>query len=143
MAEGTIGLPIEPPAGGKRLRTQEVDLGAGTIEQEVVVLADPDGTLASLSSLVAELAALVAAIDKQNDLYPPRALQFARTTDDQMRVVIGSGATDASAIRWGNNNSQPTYYSTGSPNSMDSREVEETQCKANFLQTRLGRWTVT
>lgn len=70
-------------------------------------------------------------------------LRFARTSTDQLRVVIDSGATDLSAIRWANNNSFATWYSTGAGNSMDQRENQRQIARANMLTARHSRWTIT
>lgn len=68
MTEGLIRLP--PDDVGKAIRTQEVDLGDGPVQQEVHVLGSPDGatlldpadlaTQATLADLLATLEAVIA-----------------------------------------------------------------------------------
>lgn len=70
-------------------------------------------------------------------------LRFARDINDRIQVVVSSGATDITAIRWGSNNSQATWYSTGAGSSMDQRENQRQLARANMLTARHSRWTIT
>lgn len=71
-----------------------------------------------------------------------RNLTLAKTSNDVLRVVIDSGANDIAAVRWGANNSWPTYYSTGAGSSMDLREQQREASVANFNAVRSQRWSL-
>jgi hypothetical protein len=72
-----------------------------------------------------------------------RVIPYARTATDQLRAVIDSGATDIAAIRWGTNNTYPTWYSTGAGNSMDAREQMREASRTNARLVRSERWKFT
>lgn len=70
------------------------------------------------------------------------ALPYARDTADQMRTVVSSGSINATQY-WGNVGTEPVYYGTGGPNSVDAREALELQSQTNFNLIRNGRWVIT
>lgn len=71
-------------------------------------------------------------------------LTFARTPGDVLRVSIDQGTvTQLNAIIWGNQSSYPTWYGTGSPNSMDLREQQKSAQRAVIQQQRATRWLIT
>jgi len=71
-------------------------------------------------------------------------VNFARDANDRMRVVVDSGTISGlNQINWGANNGQPSYYSTGAPNSMDMRDMYRQAMRTNVIQTRQNRWTFT
>ena len=73
-----------------------------------------------------------------------QAVSFARDANDRMRVVVDSGTISGlNQINWGQNNSQPNYYGTGSPNSMDMRDMYRQAMRTNMLLVRENRWTIT
>jgi hypothetical protein len=73
-----------------------------------------------------------------------QAVNFARTNTDQLRVVVDSGTVSTlQQMLWGANASQPGYYGTGSPNSMDMRDMYRQAMRTNVIQTRVHRWTFT
>jgi hypothetical protein len=70
-------------------------------------------------------------------------LHFAKTAQDELRVVVDSGTSNV-AINWANNGGYSTFYqSAGSPNSMDAREQMRAQSRANMQQVRATRWSIT
>lgn len=74
-------------------------------------------------------------------LFPMRALQYARDSSDRMRVSVDTGSITINGVQWGTSNTGPSFYGTGSPNSMDAREQERTQTQMRF-QSQRGRWTL-
>jgi hypothetical protein len=79
-----------------------------------------------------------------------RAAQYARTSADQMRVVVDSSAaapawTGTGTARvdlfYGVQGTAPAWYGNGSPNSMDLREQQMMASNAN-LGIAMQRWTV-
>jgi len=70
-------------------------------------------------------------------------MNFARDANDRIRAVVDSGAVDVTAIRWGSNNSNPSWYSTGAGNAMDTREMQRQYCRQSFLMARNHRWEIT
>ncbi len=83
-----------------------------------------------------------AVYDALTRLAPPQnAIPYARTINDEMRVVIGGGASYVSTY-WANANTATVYYSSGAPTSVDAREQLELQSINNFNQVR-SRWVIT
>ena len=73
-----------------------------------------------------------------------QAVSFARDANDRMRVVVDSGTISGlNQINWGQNNGQPNYYGTGSPNSMDMRDMYRMAMRTNAMMARHNRWTFT
>ncbi len=73
-------------------------------------------------------------------------LSLARDGQDRLRVVVDSPIPSGSLvgvdhIKWGNNNTAPLSYSTGSANSMDAREQHRTAARA-VVQAARNRWTI-
>lgn len=71
-------------------------------------------------------------------------LNFARDANDRLRTLVDSGTINTvQQLTWGANNSQPGYYGTGSPNSMDMRDMYRMAMRANVMTARHQRWTIT
>lgn len=106
------------------------------------------GTNLNTSALALDtsVSALAALVQNLTDIlseaqFAQVAVPFARDASDQMFVNIAQGIiTSLQQIFWGANNLEPVYYSTGSPNSMDQREMQEMQSEVNFNSVRTQRW---
>lgn len=96
------------------------------------------GTLAILSEFVSTL--------EQALLYAPRALQYARDNNDQMRVNIATGSlSDAGVVAtmFGNRDVVPSYYGRGAPTSMDAREQQRQLSDVAAQNVATQRWVFT
>lgn len=89
------------------------------------------------------LAELIAEVVSQTMNQAPRALQYARTPTDQMRVSVDTGTIVANTIQWLNANTYNGWYATGAPNSMDAREQQREMSQQTFNQVRTDRWVIT
>ena len=70
-----------------------------------------------------------------------RNLNLAKTSSDQLRVVVDSGAVNTT-VYWANANTYPSWYSTGAATSMDAREQQAELSRANFHAVRNQRWSL-
>lgn len=75
-----------------------------------------------------------------------RSTSYARNANDEMRVVGSVAVTTTSfitnAVQWGNANAYPTWYGTGSGNSVDTRE-QQMMLSHVAVSNAMQRWTVT
>lgn len=71
------------------------------------------------------------------------SLNFARDALDRMRVVVDGGGIEVRGINFGWHGGHPFWYGSGSPNSMDAREVQRAQMRSNAINVRNNRWTFT
>lgn len=98
-----------------------------------------DSTVAAITEALAPL--LQTLIDQIGTaLQPQLAIPYARDVNGQLYVNLASGTVVVNATAWGNANTEPTYYSSGAPNSMDQREMQELQSEINFNNVRTQRW---
>lgn len=112
-------------------------------------------TAAAQAATTAAVEAMGTAIDHQNEMNPPRVLQYSRVpTDDSMRVTVqnavpvtvSSGSLNVGTlgtIGWGNNNVYAPWYATGAPMAMDAREAQRELSQQTFYQVRAARWVIT
>lgn len=78
------------------------------------------------------------------DLFPTRALQYARDVSDRMRVAIDVSTDIGTLARLhglGASGGYSTWYAqTGSPTSMDPRETQKEISVQTFNQVVAQRW---
>lgn len=71
-----------------------------------------------------------------------RNLNFAKTSSDQLRVVVDSGGSMSTSLYWMSGNTWQSYYGSGAPASMDAREQQAAASRANFAAVRNQRWSL-
>lgn len=99
-----------------------------------------DETVAALTEAVEALAKVV---QSQNQLFPPRALQYARTVTDAMRVNIDNQpAVSVNSIQTWNAGAYSGWYGNGGPTSMDPREAQREASQQTFNSVRTNRWVI-
>lgn len=114
-------------------------LGDIALDQSVQTLND------SILQLLAAIEAQGMEIQRPNEFFPPRALQYARDVSDQMRVVIGNEPTIAGLryLQMWSGSTYANWYTNGGPNSMDMRENQREMSQQTFNNVRNGRWVIT
>jgi hypothetical protein len=133
-------LPVATPPGGAPQSNTATRTRPDGAHVQQIILAEPD--TGNVYGITDGAPVFDPASARGQSLYPPRALQYARDTQDQMRVVVASGAAMAVHQYWGNTNTWPTWYSTGSGSSMDVRE-EQRERSLHTFQVQRNRWTFT
>lgn len=119
------------------LRNAFEDMATEATQQELVAL------LTQLLTQALTQAQGAVNTQHQHDMYPNRALQYARTPQDQMRVVVDTGyAYNYGTYMWAASVYTP-YYATGAPNSMDQRHQQSEASMQNFNIVRTQRWIIT
>ena len=72
-----------------------------------------------------------------------KAVTYAKTADDQLRVTVAPGALFYSyGTYWGWAGVNPVPYGPGAPNTLDAREQQKMLSDISFAQTR-QRWVIT
>lgn len=122
--------------------------------EDLAVESTQQSILTAITTAAAE-AATTAAIDavgllmqRQNSISPTRALQYARTASDQMRVNVEN---QAPVIVYQGNSStsqngaalQMGLWSTGSWNIVDQRYIQGESQFQSWQATRHNRWVIT
>ncbi len=113
-----------------------------------------DATLSQLITAVQALTTVAqaqqAALDTQQAaqahdqrMFPPRALQYARDNQDQMRVAVGSMPNTTTVTSWGAANAYPLWYASGGPAAVDARENQRELSQQTFNDVRRARWVIT
>jgi hypothetical protein len=101
-------------------------------------------TEATAAQLVEVLENLHAYLLHRDEMMPPRALQYARTTQDQMRMVVEAGTVDrVAALDMWNAGNYATWNARGGPNSLDTRELAKETSYQTFQAIRNNRWVIT
>lgn len=99
-----------------------------------------DETVAALTEAVEALAKVV---QSQNQMFPPRALQYARTVTDAMRVNIDNQPTfTVGSMQTWNGGAYSGWYGNGGPTSMDPREAQREASQQTFNSVRTNRWVI-
>lgn len=160
-ADGPLATAARQTEGNVSLAALLAELGQKLEPADIAALATAakqDAVLAQIIAASAQaateatLAAMEASAKRQAVLLPPRALQYARDAGDRMRVTLegspvvpGVGANvnnGAVSLFSGNSNVPTTYYGTGGPNSMDTRELHQELCMQTF-QAKRSKWAFT
>ena len=68
------------------------------------------------------------------------AMTFPKDVAGRQRVVVDGTVTTVTSAYWGNNNTAPTYYSTGAPTAIDAREAQRQASLTAGLISR-QKWT--
>jgi len=124
--------------------TLYTDVSSMSDTDKLQIILDLPNTLAEESTLVSTMASLTTELQELNrhNRYLASNMPNARDSSDRMRVSVDNNIVSATYSYWGSANSQPTYYSTGSPNSMDARELEYTQSLI-LMELRRSKWSIT
>lgn len=97
----------------------------------------------TVAALTAAVEALGAYVQRQEQTFPARALQYARTPTDAMRVNVDGGNVDVvRQVSMWVNGGYALWYAGGGPNSMDVREQQRELSQQTFHQTRNSRWVI-
>jgi hypothetical protein len=100
-------------------------------------------TEATAAQLVEVLEGLHEYLLHQNDMMPPRALQYSRDTNDRMYVNVASGLIDRATLDIWNSGNYTAWYARGGPNSVDQRELLKETTMQTFNAVRNNRWVIT
>lgn len=101
-------------------------------------------TEATAAQLVEVLENLHEYLLHRDEMMPPRALQYARTAQDQMRVNVDAGTLDrVAALDMWNASNYTTWSSRGGPNSVDQRDLMRETAHQTFNAVRNNRWVIT
>lgn len=97
---------------------------------------------ADLQELIAKIVAIAVEQAVRQSIQAPRALQYARTASDQMRVNVDSGTVNTLGVinMWSSGN-YASYYTSGGLQSVDKRHQQAELANANFYAIRHNRWT--
>lgn len=123
-----VGLP-----GSMTFVPSTVVRGIGAISGDVAdVLVDDDGSLRTRDVNT----------DHAAEMFPQRALQYARDANDAMRVSATGTVATGGVQLWNYGTYALWYGVTGSPNSMDAREQQRESTIQTF-QGQRNRWSIT